>query len=177
MSKPSCAHKPKGYSGCMLLLYIVFTLAGLSACQPKEINLPFETIERQELSGYRDKEPALMVITKPEEIIRLDTLVSREIQLQLQALDYDAYLVAVVFQGRKPTTRYGVQIERVTRQGDEITVVAQFSEPKPDEEKGPLETSPYHLVQVQKTGTWGQPITFNLVVGNVVVTSFSHHAP
>jgi len=161
----------------MLLLYIVLTLAGLSACQPKEINLPFETIERQELSSYRDKEPVLMVIAKPEEIASLDALVTREILSRLQTLDYDAYLVVVVFQGWKPTTRYGVQIEHVIRRGSEVTIYAQFSEPKPNEPTGDLATSPYHIVRVQKRGVWGQQINFNLVVDGVIVASLSHYVP
>ena len=92
-------------------------------------------------------------------------------------LDYDAYFVIAVFQGRKPTTGYDIQIERITRLESKVTIQARFSEPKPDAEKAPEETSPYHLVQVQKTGTWGRSITFSLVVDNVVVASLSHHVP
>ena len=167
MSKLTCAHKPKGYSQYMLFLCILVTLAGLSACQPKEVDLPFETIERRDASGtgqvYKDKSPGLIVIATPEEAANLDALVTPEVQVQLQSLEYDAYFVIAVFQGRKPTTGYDIQ--------------ARFSEPKPDAEKAPEETSPYHLVQVQKTGTWGQSITFSLVVDNVVVASLSHHVP
>ena len=177
MTKLTCVHKPKGYSRCMLLLYIVLTLTGLSACQPKEINLPFETIERQELSGYRDKEPALIVIAKPEEIASLDALVSHEIQSRLQTLDYDAQLVVVIFQGWKPTTRYGAQIDRVTRRDSEVTVYAEFSEPKSNEPTGDLATSPYHMVRVQKMRVWGQQINFNLVADGVIVAYLSHYVP
>ncbi len=181
MSKLTCAHKPKSYNRYMLFLCILVALAGLSACQPKEVDLPFETIERRDASGtgqvYKDKSPGLIVIATPEEAAILDALVTPEAQVQLQRLDYDAYFVIAVFQGRKPTTGYDIQIERITRLESKVTIQARFLEPKPDAEKAPEETSPYHLVQVQKTGTWGQSITFNLVVDNVVVTSLSHHVP
>lgn len=181
MIQPTLVHKPKGSNQFMLFLWILITLAGLSACQPKEINLPFETIEQRDASGtgqvYKDKQPGLMIIATSKEGTKLDALVTPETRARLQNLNYNADFVIAVFQGRKPTTGYGVQIERITRQGSKVTIYAQFSEPKPDEEKAPEETSPYHLVQVQKVGTWGQRTTFNLVVGGATVTSLSHHVP
>lgn len=181
MSKPSCAHKPKGYSRYMLVLYIIFTLAGLSACQSKEVDLSFETVEQRDASGtgqvYQDRQPGLIVITTPEEAASLDALVTPEAQARLQSLDYDAYFASVVFQGRKSTTGYGIAVERITRFENKVTIRAQSLEPKPNAEKAPEETSPYHVIQVQKSGTWGQPISFDLIVDNVVVTSFSHYVP
>jgi hypothetical protein len=160
---------------------VLFILAGLSACQPKETDLPFETIEQRDASGtgqvYKDEKPGLIVITAPEEATNLDALITSEAQARLARLSYDEYFVIAVFQGRKPTTRYGVQIERIARQGSKVTVYAQFSEPKPDEEKAPEETSPYHLIQVQKVGTWGQEVTFELIVKGSIVASVSQYIP
>jgi len=160
---------------------VLFILAGLSACQPKETDLPFETIEQRDASGtgqvYKDEKPGLIVITAPEEATNLDALITSEAQAWLARLSYDEYFVIAVFQGRKPTTRYGVQIERIARQGGKVTVYAQFSEPKPDEEKAPEETSPYHLIQVQKVGTWGQEVTFELIVKGSIVASVSQYIP
>jgi len=160
---------------------VLFILAGLSACQPKETDLPFETIEQRDASGtgqvYKDEKPGLIVITAPEEATNLDALITSEAQARLARLSYDEYFVIAVFQGRKPTTRYGVQIERIARQGGKVTVYAQFSEPKPDEEKAPEETSPYHLIQVQKVGTWGQEVTFELIVKGSIVASVSQYIP
>lgn len=184
MIQPIFMHKPEGYNRYMLFLCtlgILVALAGLSACQPKEIGLPFETIEQRDASGtgqvYEDKPPDLIVVTTPEEVANLDALVTPEAQARLQSLNYDAYFVIAVFQGRKPTTGYEIQIERITRRGNIVAIHTRFQEPKPDEAKGDEVTSPYHLVRVQKTETWGQLITFNLVVGNVVVASLSHHVP
>ena len=181
MIRPTLIHKPKDHKQYVLFLCILVALIGLSACQPTEMVLPFDTIEQRDAAGtgqvYRDKQPGLMVITTLDEADDLDGLVTPEGQAQLRSLNYNAYFVIAVFQGRKPTTRYEIQIERITRRENEVTIYARFSEPKPDEEKAPEETSPYHLVQVQKTGAWGQPITFNLVSGNARVTSLSHHVP
>jgi len=143
----------------------------------KESELPFETLERQEISNYQNKEPGLVVITKQTEVNNLDDWVVQEVRSRLQTIDYNAYIVIAVFQGWKPTTRYGVQIQRITRKGSVINVYALFSDPKPGEPTGDLATSPYHLVRVQKVGTWGQRITFNLVVDGAIVESFSHYVP
>ena len=86
-------------------------------------------------------------------------------------------VVIGVFQGRKPTTEYGVQIEQITRRGGVVTVHALFTERKPGSAAGDAITSPYHLVRLPKTGVWGKAITFNLVVGDNVVTSLSHDIP
>ncbi len=70
-----------------------------------------------------------------------------------------------------------MEIERITRLESKVTTYARFLEPKPNAERSPEETSPYHLVQVQKTGMWGQSITFDLVEGDTVVTSLSYYVP
>jgi len=183
MMQQRFTHKPKGRHPSMLFLCLLATMSliGLSACQPKETNLPFETIEQRDTSGtgkvYESKQPGLIVIAVSEETPNLDALVTSKAQARLQSLDYNPHFVIVIFQGWKPTTRYSIQIERVTRRENTVTIYALFREPKPDEPKGDEVTSPYHLVQVQKVGTWGQQITFNLVVGDATVTSLVHRIP
>jgi len=143
--------------------------------------LRFETIEQRDASGsgrlYENRQPGLMVIETSEEAVNLDALVTPETRARLHNVNYNAYFVIAAFQGWKPTRQHGVQVERITRQGSEVTVYARFSEPKADEEKAPEVTSPYHLIQVRKVGTWGQRTTFNLVVGGATVTSLSHRVP
>lgn len=168
-------------SKLMIFLSVLAISLGLGACQPKEVDLPFETVERRDASGtgqiYQDKQPGLIVIATPEEAASLGALVTSEAQAQLQNLNYNTYFAIAIFQGRKPTTQYSVQIERITRKGNIVTIHALFKEPQPGEAKGDEVTSPYHLVQVQKVGTWEQTITFNLVVGDAIVTSLLHYIP
>lgn len=164
-----------------LLLLVLIPLLGLSACRPKEIDLPFETIAQGDWGNagyaYEAHEATLIVITQATEAMELDNWVTLDTQTQLQALDYDAYFAIAVFQGWKATTGYKVQIDRIALLGNVINVHAQFLEPKPEEEKAPEATSPYHLVRVQRAETWDQDITFNLVMDEVVVASLSRHVP
>lgn len=162
-----------------LLLLMLIPLLGLSACQSKEAKLPFETLDQGDWGNaghaYEAQEPTLTVITQSTEVTELDDWITLHAQTQLQMLDYNTDFAIVVFQGWKPTSGYSVQVDRVTRRGDTVTVYAQFRRPKPEKEKADIARSPYHLVQVQKVGTWDQEITFNLVVDEVVVASLSRY--
>ncbi len=156
-------------------------LLGLSACKPQETNLPFEILEQEErnLTGqvYEAREPGLIIVAQPDEVTEFDDWVTETSKEQLRVMDYNAYFALAVFQGMKPTDGYGVQIERVVRTGDKVTIHTQFQEPSPDQEKNDIVTSPYCLIQVQKVGAWDQNITFNVIADGSVVISTSHSIP
>jgi len=40
-----------------------------------------------------------------------------------------------------------------------------------------MSSSPYHLIRIQKVGTWEQEITFNLIVNDATIISLTHHIP
>ena len=117
------------------------------------------------------------VITTLEEVANLDARVTPEAQARLQSLNYDADFVLAVFQGWKPTDGYDIQVERITHLRDKVTVFVRLQEPPPDRKKNDIVTSPYHLVQVQKVGTWDGDATFNVVVNGTVIASVSHNIP
>ncbi len=185
-----------------LLLLVLLTMFVLSACRPQETELPAETTEKTEVAPsrqsqetdlpfetveqklkadlgppYEGREPGLMVIARPEEVANLDDWVTEDAKTQLQMLDYDAHFALAVFQGWKPTDGYSIQVERITRQGDKVTVYVRLQEPQPDREKRDIETSPYHLVQMQKVGAWAGDVTFNVVADGAVITSVTHDIP
>jgi hypothetical protein len=167
----------------LLLLCALSTLIGLSlaACNQQEIDLVFTTIEQRDISGtgkvYEGKQPGLTIVAKSDEASNLDGLITAEAQTKLQSLGYSKYFAVAAFQGWQSTTQYGVQIERVTRSGNTVTIYAKFRVPRPEDEKGAAETSPYHLISVQKSGTWGEKITFKLIVADATVASISHDIP
>ena len=154
---------------------------GINACKPQETLLSFKTIEQADSSGtgeaYRDIEPTVIIITHPNEIANLNGWINESGQEKLQALAYKNYFALAVFQGFKPTLEYGVKINRITKHNNEINIYTHFQERNPNLEAADLESSPYHVVQVQKTGEEGQVFTFNLIVSNTIVTSVSHFIP
>lgn len=164
-----------------LPLLILILLLGLTACKPQETNLPFETLEQEErnLTGqaYEAREPGLIVVAQPDEVTELDNWVTETSKGKLQVMDYEAYFALALFQGMKPTDGYSIQIERIARTGDEVTIHVLFQEPRSDQEKNDIVTSPYCLIQVQKIGTWAQNITFNVIADGSVVLSATHYIP
>lgn len=168
----------------IMLVSMAFSVTfGLGACnpKPKEVTLPFETIEQTDWAGtekpYESREPSMIIVSLPEEVDNLSGFISEESKAKLQALDYSSHFAILVLQGWKPTTGYKVNVVRVSRLKDIVNVYADFVEPKPNEEKGNLVTSPYHLIQIPKTERWGQDITFTLVVSETTVISLSHNIP
>jgi len=160
---------------------LVLLLVGLSACRPRETELPIKTIGRypfgQNGGLYMDREPTLVAITQAFEVAMLDDWIFEDPQEQLLKLDYDAYFAIVVFQGLKPGGGFGVQIDKVTRNENVVTAFAQFAEPAPGMETTAAEESPYHVVRVNKAGSWSQDITINLVVDEVVIATTTNYIP
>lgn len=166
-----------------LSLWLLLLTLIVTACQSQRQNeLSFETIEVENESAssgeyYEEQEPGIVIVAKPEEISSLGSWISSKALNQLGRLDFESYFAIAVFQGRKPTSRYGVEITDVTFDDDKVTISTQFLERPADEEATDEVTSPYHLIRVQKNGMRGRSIMFELVVSGTIVTSVSHYIP
>lgn len=169
-----CSRIAKNVLGLMMLLFII------TACKPQIEELSFETIAQRDFINYREENPALFVITNDDEI---ETLVSNVLAEdpaladQLRQLDYDRFFAILVLQGRKGSTGYAVTVKQIVRQGNQVTIDAEFVEPLPGTRRNPAFTSPYHLVAVSKEGQWGQEIKFVLVVNGATVAETTHLIP
>ncbi len=121
--------------------------------------LPFETIEKSESSGtgygFRGVEPDIAVVFDKDSIPQLTNTISPQALSSLQEVDFRKYYVLVVYQGIKPTTNYGVEIQHIIMQEDTITIDARFTERDPAMWAGDIVTSPYHLVRVPRQGSHG----------------------
>lgn len=164
-----------------ILLWLLLLV--ITACQPREQNLSFETISQGDGfytgQGYGGGKPNLLVITDPDEIDNpgLDVQFPAELADQLRQLDYGRIFAILVLQGQKGSTGYAVTVQQITRQGSQITVKAEFVEPSPGTFIKPAFTSPYHLVAVSKEGKWGQQIKFVLVANDEPVAETRHFIP
>ena len=65
-------------------------------------------------------------------------------------------------------------VQQITRQGDRITVQAQFIGPKPGEGQPMVSPDPYNLVIVTKEDMWGRQMQFALVADGKVVAETTH---
>lgn len=155
-------------------------LFAVVACKSQLEELPFETLAQRDFINYREENPALLVITNDDEIKTLVPNVLVEdpaLADQLRQLDYDRSFAILVLQGQKRSTGYAVTVKQIVRQGNQVTIDADFVEPLPSTFRKPAFTSPYHLVAVSKEGQWGQEIKFVLVVNGETVAETTHFIP
>lgn len=160
-----------------IIALLFLTMVGLNSCKPQEVELSFETIERQSTAGtgivYQPKEPDLMVITDPKDIDQLDGLVSSDALMQLGEVNYETHFAIIVFLGWQPTGHEGIHIERLVRTDNSVSVFAQIGSQLGSD----VVTSPYHLIKVAKTGHWDAVITFNLVANGTTLATKSQRIP
>lgn len=159
---------------CTIIVLLFLTILGLSACRPKEVELPFENIELYQYSlKYERKEPGLMIITSAEEANEAGGWVTVDALEQLQEMDYETHFAIIAFLGRQPTGHEGIRIERIVRMNNNVSIFAQIGRRLGDD----VVTSPYHLVKVTRTGHWDTTITFNLIASGATVATKSQRVP
>ena len=192
MQSENLSSKVFAAAGLSVAIIIIGLVMSITACSRGEIEptptptrqalnetaLIFETIEQENGAGskYNTVEPGIMVISSKEDITSLPSGSDEAIH-KLQELDYENFFALIVFQGRKDSGGYDVQIERVAPVETTINVYAQFNEPKPNEVITLVATSPFHLVKIQKTGEWGQEFLFQVIVGDTIVATLNHFIP
>ncbi len=157
-----------------LLLTMLSSVVLLSACGPREIELPFETIERSNYSPrYEKKKPGLMIIATEDEINQLIGFVTPKAISRLQEIDYNKYFVVVAFLGWYRKVHEGIRVEQVICRNNSISIYAQVGELTGKD----AISSPYQVIKVQKVGRWGAEIDFALVIDRNTVASQSHYIP
>ena len=164
----------KSVAGVLLLAVLAVVLV---SCKPKEIELPFETIERRQGAGtgelWEAREPGLMVIATSEDLAQIDGLFTEDAQAQLCEVDFNACFAVAAFLGWQGSGHEGIWIEQVARRGEGVAVHVRVGKPGWTSEV----TSPYHLVKVRKEGDWNRNIRFTLYLDGTAATSLSHFIP
>jgi hypothetical protein len=158
---------------------VVLALAALlpAACRPRNERLHFETIERKPYSGagiqWEAREPGLMILTSWDELGPRDKLFTAQGQASLHDMDWQTSFALAAFLGEQGSDHEGIWIDRIDRRGGDVLVIAHAGRLLAASEV----TSPYHLVEVEKEGKWGQEIRFTLYLGGQPVASESHFIP
>ncbi len=137
-----------------------------------EMTIPFKTIENFECGcrgdDYHELEPKLIIITDLDDVDKLGGSVTENAENLLRKLDFSQSFALVVFQGGKGSGSYKVDILKIVQEGDQLIIFAHFTEPQPGYVVTMGETSPYHLIEIQKNGLQGE-ISFLLNVDGKVI--------
>lgn len=115
--------------------------------------IPFETILRDQYSGYLGTEPLLFLIDDPEDATPVfEYLVSPDrhamVAAQVQSLVYTPGIIIALFRERQGSSGYEVTIDRVVQQGNQIHVYAEFWEPGPRYGVTAAETASFHIIKL-----------------------------
>jgi hypothetical protein len=80
---------------------------------------------------------------------------------KLPKVDFAKHVLILVTQGEKPSSGYGIAIERIVLAGGELTVHVVETEPDPAAGCSYLQviTRPYHVVRLRKTDRPVAPVT------------------
>lgn len=147
--------------------------------KPGEVAIPFDLIAAEDGSGalHEDRSPSIAALTSATAAERLGSLVTRTARERLRALDFGREIAVLVLQGWKPSSGFGVEIERVARRGATIPVYARFRQPPPDGAVQARTTTPYALLRIDASGLRGQTVTFELIADGQLVASHTEALP
>jgi len=167
----------------MAVVVIALALLLAGGCAPQEEQLAWEKITSEPESFYEETLPTVRVVATPEQASELEEFLQLPASLSLvSCIDFDTYLVTAVFQGKKPTTGYSVDVIDVRLDGNVITIYARFLTPvTPTPGQivgvGPMITSPYYVLKVRKTPDLRGEFTFVLNANGEEVMRTAHFIP
>jgi hypothetical protein len=161
------------------LIAVAVLLLGLTACNPRDTELSFETIELESnpehAKQWTDREPKLLIIASTQDIEAARPFVTDEALTALQKMDFTTQFAVLALRGLQGSSFSGFKIEQIIRRGNEIALYAQAGA----EGSATVVRSPYHLIKVNKEGHWDSDFTFNLYFDQTgpVAVSTTHHVP
>lgn len=114
--------------------------------------IAFETIERADagITYHTGKNPKIILVGAAEEVDAFGGTLSTYAVSELKSLNYNQFLGVVVFQGIKPSSEYGVDIQFIGYSEGIVYVYANFILPDPEKEVENEETSPYQVIKIPK---------------------------
>ena len=131
--------------------------------------------------GSDKKEPGIVVITDIDEVENpgTDVQLSMDLVDKLRTVDYKKNFGVIVIRGLLQGTspKYSVDILRVIREGDTVTIQAHFGETGPHDVIQQAFSSPYHIIRVTKAGEWDRDIHFVLDADGKEVANTTHFIP
>lgn len=120
----------------------------------------FTTISQDAPLGDGPEDPAYLALTGSNQLdAAQDQIPEAALEQAQDQVAGEDELILVVYAGRKNSSGYSIQIDRVAWQGDRMTVVVSEEAPEEEDVVEPALTVPYHLVKVDGkemdfSGTW-----------------------
>ncbi|MFP4393959.1 MAG: hypothetical protein ACLFTI_01735 [Anaerolineales bacterium] len=165
----------------LALVWVTMTLVGLTACKPKETELPFETLVHDNLGyfGATYESMDLMVATDVTEAQQIADTLSPENPgkrfEEIADIDYEEYLVIVAYFGTRVYSKTAITIEKVTQIEDVVDVIISTVEPMAGDR---IIVHPIHIIKVKKDDLLVRgPLVFRLWKESEIILTREHVVP
>ncbi len=117
---------------------------------PTGIDIPFETMYYDKFAHYEQSSPQIRVVITKNVQFQLSDYIDTEAKAAIQNVDFSEYFVIVALQGYGVVFERDIDIQRIWQNDNFVYVQAYFGVPDPEDTTGPMTTSPYHMVKVNK---------------------------
>jgi hypothetical protein len=126
---------------------------------------------------YQGTNPRMIVVADKPDIVAIENnLIPSHLRLVTDT-DLTTFLVVVIYQGRKGSVRYSVEVTGIQQEGKAIRLYALFHEPKPGTPVGMVVTSPYYILKVKKNETMKGDMEFILIANGKEEDRQTHKIP
>lgn len=114
-------------------------------------------------SKSEDK-PREAVLIQPEDItIYNDWITSTDLE-KIKAIDFSKSITVIVFMGERGSDQYNIEINDIRKNGHTVSIYADFIMPIEGQERHPIVTSPYYILEIEKRAEFIG--TFNFILNN-----------
>ncbi len=145
--------------------------------------LKFETIDQGEfLDSYIGSiQPNMLIISQKGNIANPGKGVQFPFELveKLRYIDYEEFLVIILFRGLTGSfsEKFTIDPSMVLRSSNRVIIKTTLGEPPKESGVGFLQSYPYRIIKISKSGHWNREITFILDIGGKAVDKQKHFVP
>jgi hypothetical protein len=112
-------------------------------------------------SKTEDK-PREIILTRSKDIDSVKNWIVLSDLQKVNAVDFTKSIVVIVFMGEKGSDQYSIEINDIRKTGSSVSIYANFKIPVEGQERHPVVTSPYYILEIEKNGDFLGTFTFLL---------------
>lgn len=148
---------------------------------PKTENteMPEDQVQWQEIVFYNtgqvnykaareEDQPRLSVITSQDEIGLVEKWIRPEHLPLIQRVDYNEAVILIIFSGYRGENQQGIVINQIAKKSNVVSLSVSFTSPAEGEERNPLITSPYLILEIKKKDLPENPKFVLIANGNEI---------
>lgn len=129
----------------------------------------YNSVQTNYKAPREEDQPRLSVITNQEGIASVGKWIQPEHLPIIQNVDYHQSLVLIIFSGYRGTNMQGIVINQIVKNDSNVTLSVTFTRPAEGEVRNPVVTSPYLVLEMQRTSLPENPNFILIANGKEIV--------